>query len=218
MGNIMESQKHASKYHLLAIGLGLIAVIVISFTIYAFLTKKSPHDQQKGQGSTAVNDVVGQGELQGNEQRDKGKIENECYTFEVPRSISLGMNQYCAVDLGYGSSEGGALVVAPHAMAYSGESVINFDKSLEAYRKQLQTEGVTIASEVAIKLGGQEAVRLTTVKGADKKIIILAKTNTSTRFDSVGQPIQGILISTPNMSRENIEVIDGAVKTWQWRQ
>ena len=128
------------------------------------------------------------------------------------------MNQYCAVDLGYGSSEGGALVVAPHAMAYSGESVINFDKSLEAYRKQLQTEGVTIASEVAMKLGGQEAVRLTTVKGADKKIIILAKTNTSTRFDSVGQPIQGILISTPNMSRENIEVIDGAVKTWQWRQ
>jgi hypothetical protein len=103
-------------------------------------------------------------------------------------------------------------------MVYSDESAISFDKSLEVYKKQLQAEGVTIASEVAMKLGGQEAVRLTTIKGADKKIIILAKTNTSTRFDSTGQPIQGILISTPNMTRENTEVIDGVIKTWQWRQ
>ena len=160
---------------------------------------------------------MGQGELQGNEQRGTGKIETDCYFFEVPRSVSLGTNQYCAVDLGYGSGETNLLVVAPTKMYRSEGGEVSFEKSLEAYKKQLQVSATTIDSEEAFKLDGQDAVRLTTTQQSQKKILVFAKTNSTDRLDSSGAAIEGILISTPNDTKEQSEVMAGVVKTWKWR-
>lgn len=216
MVNTMQPQNHRRQRSLLVIVLAILLVAVIVLVIIALLTKRTAEDRRHNQDSDTTVDVVGQGELQGNEQRGIGKIETECYTFEVPRSVSLGVNQYCAVDLGYGSGEGSVLVVAPHRMTYSSESSINFEKTVEDYKKQLQADAITIESEQSIKLDNQDARRLTTVKGNDKKILILAPTKTSTKFDSTGRLVQGILISTPNITKENTEVIDGVIKTWRW--
>lgn len=219
MGNVMKPQNHEHKYRLLAIGLGLSALILVGLIIYALLTKKSTHDDGKKQveSSGSAGDVVGGGELQGNEQRGTGKIETECYTFEVPRSVSIGVNQYCAVDMGYGSGQGNLLVVAPHDMAPGDDGKASFERGLEALKKSFETDKVEIKSEDKIKLDGQDAVRFTTASGSEKKIQVYAKSTVGERYDSKGSQVVAVLITTPNETKEQIEVIDGVVKTWKWR-
>lgn len=217
MSNIMQPQNHEHKYRLLALGLGIAAVALVGLIAFTLITKKSADDKKKAATNTEAADVVGQGELQGNEQRGTGKIETDCYFFEVPRSVSLGTNQYCAVDLGYGSGETNLLVVAPTKMYRSEGGEVSFEKSLEAYKKQLQVSATTIDSEEAFKLDGQDAVRLTTTQQSQKKILVFAKTNSTDRLDSTGAVIEGILITTPNDTKEQSEVVAGVVKTWKWR-
>lgn len=217
MGNVMQPHNHEHKYKLLALGLGLAAVLLVGVIAISLITKKAADDKKKAESQSAVADVVGLGELQGNEQRGTGKIETDCYAFEVPRSVSLGVNQYCAVDLGYGSGEGNLLVVAPASMARNENGELSFSKSLEGFKKQLQDSGATIDSEEAFKLDGQDAVKLTSTQKSEKKILVFAKTNTTDRLDSKGAPIEGVLLSTPNATKEQSEVMTGVVKTWKWR-
>ncbi|MDQ5944036.1 MAG: hypothetical protein QG658_102 [Patescibacteria group bacterium] len=217
MPNVMQPQNHEHKYRVLAVVLGLAAAVFVGLITFTLLSKKAADDKKKADSQSAVADVVGAGELQGNEQRGKGKIESECYSFEVPRSVSLGVNQYCAVDLGYGSGEGNLLVVKPTAMALNEKGELSFERSLEGYKKNLQNTGVTIESEESLKLDGQDAARLTTVQGSEKKILIFAQTSNADHLDSAGQTVQGVEVSTPNNTKEQSEVMAGVIQTWKWR-
>lgn len=217
MSNVMQPQGHEHKYRMLALGLGVVAILLIALVTLALFTKKTADDKKREATNLGAADVTGQGELQGNEQRGTGKIETECYKFEVPRSISSGVNQHCAIDLGYGSGEANLLIAAPTEMVSNEAGELSFEKSLEAFKQQLKASGTTIESEQAFKLDGQDAVRFTTVKESEKKILVLAKTNNSNRFDNAGQPIQGVLITTQNTTKENTEVMAGVVATWKWR-
>lgn len=217
MPNVMQPQNHEHKYRVLAIVLGLAAAVFVGLITFTLLSKKAADDKKKADSQSAVADVVGAGELQGNEQRGKGNIESECYSFEVPRSVSLGVNQYCAVDLGYGSGEGNLLVVTPTRMAVNEAGTVNYGQSLEAYKKKLQAASITIESEESLKLDGQNATRFTTVQGNEKKILIFAQTSNADHLDSAGQAVQGVEVSTPNNTKEQSEVMAGVIQTWKWR-
>lgn len=217
MGNVMQPHNHEHKYKLLALGLGLAAVLLVGVIAVSLITKKAADDKKKAENQSAVADVVGLGELQGNEQRGTGKIETDCYAFEVPRSVSLGVNQYCAVDLGYGSGEGNLLVITPTRMVVNESGAVNYSQSLEAYKKKLQAASITIESEESMKLDGQEATKLITVQGSEKKTLIFSQTSNANHLDSTGQAVQGVEVSTPNTTKEQSEVMAGLVKTWKWR-
>jgi hypothetical protein len=119
--------------------------------------------------------------------------------------------------MGYGSGTGNLLVVTPYDMASGDDGKASFDKGLEAIKKSFENESVAIESEDRIKLDGQDAVKFTTKKGNEKKYQIYAKSTEGERYDSKGVQVVAVLITTPNDTEEQTEVIDGVIKTWKWR-
>lgn len=217
MSSVMQPHNHERKYRLLALGLGIVVAVFIVVIALTLLTKKSNNDNDKVRSDGQVADVVGTGTLDGNEQRGSGKIKTDCYSFDVPRSVSLGINQYCAVDFGYGSGEGNVFVISVVPMIHDENNELSFKKSLDEYKKQLQASGTKIDSEELIKLDGQDAVRLTNTQESRKNIVVFARTKTSDRLDKNGAIIEGILLTTPNYTKEQSEVMAGVVKTWKWQ-
>lgn len=214
----LSHREKGTSFKLLAPVLALVVVIFSLWLIWTNWSGKTSDKSKNSRTDAGNQDVLaGANQLRPNQQRSEGKIDTPCYSFTVPRSVSISTQDGCALTLIYGSTPFNEINIKVQEGTRDGEDKVVYASTLEAYKQQLKTAGLTATTAEDYKLSDQQATKLSSSVGDGKRLNFLVLNKDTSRLSADGRHIGVLTLDFAFGTTEQTEVSDAVLKSWQWK-